>query len=486
LRWNASENAVSYTLTISENEDFSGEKLEFNAITGTEYTLSDSLKFETKYYWKVTAISGGKTEGNSKECDKAFAFTTRAMEECGSFSLTSPSDNATQVAIKPTLRWNASENALSYTLTISENEDFSGEKAEITDIAETEYTFTSNLKYETTYYWKVTAIGEGDDNTTDCAEVFSFTTMGLIVENFDNLDGEGFSAIYTAVQAERGQITAELHETPWEGMDNGKSIKLAGTGLLDWSYLQVKGMFSQIDMSDYDGIQFMIYPKSCDQRLGMILHLINGDYPNDAMAKFAISGNAPSFVRIPFSVFEMRAESQQEEFNSSYVTGIWFTFKNASSLGVGEGFGGTFPAFEIYFDEFKGYKDDSLTSIDYEPSYKDEFEILSVDASSAGSGDLTFVWTKSGAGDTYRIKIASDESFSTVIFDNTVTGTQSIRDGIAIYTGTINAEDVQMGATYYAKMSCGETETETVQFETADMLLIDFNNLADTDALVAA
>jgi hypothetical protein len=82
------------------------------------------------------------------------------MEECGSFSLTSPSDNATQVAIKPTLRWNASENALSYTLTISENEDFSGEKAEITDIAETEYTFTSNLKYETTYYWKVTAIAK--------------------------------------------------------------------------------------------------------------------------------------------------------------------------------------------------------------------------------------------------------------------------------------------------------------------------------------
>lgn len=406
-------------------------------------------------------------------------------KELGSFSLTSPADDASGVALKPTFEWEESENAVSYKLTISVNQDFSGEKLEFTEIEGTEYTLTQDLEYETQYYWKVTAIGRGEGNTKDCGEVFSLTTKDFILQGYNDLDDEGFAEIYTAQTPERGQITAALHKTPWDDMENGNSIKISGNGLENWDYMQVKGTFGQADMSAYDGIQFWIYPKTCDQRLGMILHLLNGDYPNDAMASFAITGNAPALVKIPFSAFTMREASEQEEFNKSYITGIWFTFKNASSLGVGDGFGGTYPPFEIYFDEFKGFKDSGVTEIVYEPSYKPEFEILSVDTSSADTGDLTFVWAKSGAGDEYSLKIATDNAFTNVIYNQTVSGTALIKDGIAAYTATVNVQSFQPGTTYYAKMSCGEVETEVMEFKKENMLLLNFDNLADTDALKA-
>lgn len=487
FKWNASENAESYKLVISESENFSGEKLEFIDIKETEYKIPDNLKYATKYYWKVTAT--GEGENNTKDCNKVFSFTTiQSSSPLGDFELISPANGTTDVALKPVFEWAECQNASSYILTISPNEDFSGEKnVVISDINGTSATIGNKIILgKKTYYWKVTAVGEGENNTKECGTVFSFTTEDLILQGYDNLDSESFNSIYTALGSTHGSITAGLHETPWEGMNNGKSIKFSGTGLPDWHYFQVKARFDQVDMTNYDGIQFWIYPKVADERLGMSLHVINGDYPNDGIVHFCIKGNAPTLVRVPFSKFVMRAESQFTVLNESYITGLWFTFKSSKSLNVGDGFNGTYPDFEIYFDEFGGFFDETLNDMDYQPAYKNEFNIQRIDASAAQNGDLTFEWTKSGAGDEYKIKIATDEAFSSVIYDETITGTLSVKDGIAVYTGTINVPDIQMGMTYYAKMSCGDTETASREFKTADMMMIDFNDLADTAALIQA
>lgn len=88
--------------------------------------------------------------------------------------LSAPTNNATGVAIAPTLSWGAVTNALSYTIQYSTDNTFA------TNTATTSSTTSksiSGLNYNATYYWRAKAVN-GNVNST-WSSTFTFTTLQL-------------------------------------------------------------------------------------------------------------------------------------------------------------------------------------------------------------------------------------------------------------------------------------------------------------------
>ena len=76
-----------------------------------------------------------------------------------SFSLLTPNDGQVLTINTPTLDWNDYGTGNTYKLTISENQDFSSPII-ATGIAQSQYTFTSDLTDHKTYFWKIEVEGE--------------------------------------------------------------------------------------------------------------------------------------------------------------------------------------------------------------------------------------------------------------------------------------------------------------------------------------
>jgi len=82
-RWSASTDAdfdaVSYTLEISDNSAFSGSDGKFlktyNTTSVTSYAISELLKENTKYYWRVTAADSYQ----AKSVSSVYNFTTGTL-----------------------------------------------------------------------------------------------------------------------------------------------------------------------------------------------------------------------------------------------------------------------------------------------------------------------------------------------------------------------------------------------------------------------
>ena len=89
----------------------------------------------------------------------------------GNVVLISPANNATGVGVFTYFKWKAADNALTYTLVIAKNTNFSD--AEEIDVDGTVYDMHTALESNTQYYWKVIAYGI---NTSKSSAVFRFTT----------------------------------------------------------------------------------------------------------------------------------------------------------------------------------------------------------------------------------------------------------------------------------------------------------------------
>ena len=122
LSWDASADALSYTLTVDNDSDFSSPIFARNVgnVTSTQVT---GLDYETVYYWRVVAHN---PNGDTPAANNSFNLTTSATTAAPEgFNLTSPADGATGVPIEPTFSWTASLGATSYKLIVDDNSDFS-------------------------------------------------------------------------------------------------------------------------------------------------------------------------------------------------------------------------------------------------------------------------------------------------------------------------------------------------------------------------
>jgi hypothetical protein len=89
-------------------------------------------------------------------------------------ALITPADGATGIGLYPSLSWNASGGAASYTLQVAIDSMFTGMVSSLPGLTSTSQTLVNGLTNSTTYYWRVNA--SNNAGTSDWSAVRSFTT----------------------------------------------------------------------------------------------------------------------------------------------------------------------------------------------------------------------------------------------------------------------------------------------------------------------
>ncbi len=142
-----------------------------DTITSANGMIVKNLDVSTTYYWHVKAIN----ENGSSEWSETFSFTT-AEPLPDPPTLVYPSDNSTDVPRDVVLRWNSKVGAEKYHLQVSKNNGFTGfSTIDDMKITDTSYAVnSSDLEYNTKYYWHVSAFVNGQQGPY--STIWSFTT----------------------------------------------------------------------------------------------------------------------------------------------------------------------------------------------------------------------------------------------------------------------------------------------------------------------
>ncbi|GEM_PF-1365048 len=114
----------------------------------------------------------------------ALAYEPATNQPPGIVTLIAPADGAVDIPANPMLTWEASAGAEWYDLQLTEDPDYSDLLIDASDIQNTEYQITDDLKASTVYFWRVRA-GNGG-GSSDWSESGSFTTAlgtGMFAED---------------------------------------------------------------------------------------------------------------------------------------------------------------------------------------------------------------------------------------------------------------------------------------------------------------
>ena len=170
LTWSAVTGAVTYRVQVLTAADFStGIVVDDSTLTTASKPLS-SLANSTVYYWRVNA----KNTGGTSAWSTASSFTT-IVAPPGVPVLSAPTNNATGVAVSPTLTWNAVTGATSYEVQVSTVSNFASTVFDQSGITATSQAVTPALSNNTQYYWRVNATNAG--GTSVWATANTFTTI---------------------------------------------------------------------------------------------------------------------------------------------------------------------------------------------------------------------------------------------------------------------------------------------------------------------
>lgn len=101
-------------------------------------------------------------------------FNSIPTQTPASFSLTSPSNSASDVSVNPTLTWGSSQYAQTYTVEVSTNSGFSNIVFSQSGVTSTSVVVSTTLNYTSQYYWRVTAVNVVGSTTSNSS--YSFTT----------------------------------------------------------------------------------------------------------------------------------------------------------------------------------------------------------------------------------------------------------------------------------------------------------------------
>jgi len=173
FRWSVSEGAEQYELQVSTSADFSNIIID-NLSSTNFYECATVLSYDTRYYWKVRALS----EAAQSNWSAVFLFTTEAesVPELTAPELSKPKTGST-CSVTPVFEWSVSPGAEKYELQVSDNDNFtspiidkSGENACNSNVWASDVT----LEYYNLYYWRVRAVSS--ETVSDWSAVSLFTT----------------------------------------------------------------------------------------------------------------------------------------------------------------------------------------------------------------------------------------------------------------------------------------------------------------------
>lgn len=167
--WQAANHGETYTIRIDDNADFSSPVTVFNT-SNLLYNQSTPLAGATTYYWSVTA---NNPNGSTPSSPAVRTFTT-ILSPPLPFSLLSPADGAVVPTRTPTLTWNPSGGAASYTVIVDDSQDLASPIVHVTGHGSTMYQVPSGLLVSgTRYYWRIQAVnGAGTINGSPPTSTF--------------------------------------------------------------------------------------------------------------------------------------------------------------------------------------------------------------------------------------------------------------------------------------------------------------------------
>jgi hypothetical protein len=176
---------VTYDLILDNN--INPDTVIATSLNETEFIFNSPLQFSEKYYWKVVAKDsyGNTTESN------VFSFTTIANKPPNDFLLLTLINGANDIELTPRLTWSVATDPegdpVTYDLILDNNTN--PDTVIATSLNETEFIFSSSLRYSEDFYWKVIA-KDSYGNTTE-SDVFSFTTIDLFLKTTENAAFDG-------------------------------------------------------------------------------------------------------------------------------------------------------------------------------------------------------------------------------------------------------------------------------------------------------
>lgn len=177
LKWTAADadgDVLKYTVYLAKENTFTDDNIMATDILESEFAVK--LDGHTQYFWKLIAID---TEGAKIESDVASFTTMNTLPS--KVELTSPVNEFDQVSGSVKIVWSAATDAdndtVTYTIFYGTNKEINEKFAYKREFTETEL-ILSDLRGNTTYYWKVKSVdSEGGEVSSD---VFSFSTVNSI------------------------------------------------------------------------------------------------------------------------------------------------------------------------------------------------------------------------------------------------------------------------------------------------------------------
>ncbi len=171
--WNAATGAASYQLQVATDSGFTSLVINQAGIATTSVTPLVPLATSATHYWRVTAVNSA---GSTLATGAPFSFTTSATPSPpGAFTLVSPPDGASVVALNPTYSWNPAAGATGYQLQVAEDSGFTSLVVNQAGIATTSVNPAISLVGGMPYFWRVFAENAGGATLATGAP-FSFTT----------------------------------------------------------------------------------------------------------------------------------------------------------------------------------------------------------------------------------------------------------------------------------------------------------------------
>jgi hypothetical protein len=167
LIWKPVEGAVTYHVQFSTDKTFTTTIVDQETITLTQYSVSN-LAINTIYYWRVQSTS---SDNGTSSWSDVWKFST-GLAPAGTPSLQFPTNNTAQQPAKFDFQWNPSDNAVTYHLQVSKTANFVTPVIDEYGISSSSFPATG-LEYNTTYYWRVSAINETGEG--DWSDVWKFT-----------------------------------------------------------------------------------------------------------------------------------------------------------------------------------------------------------------------------------------------------------------------------------------------------------------------
>ncbi len=206
LTWQEANRADEYEIEIAKNPDFS--PVTFNrTVRAPRLGATQNLEFSTTYYWRVRGVNAA----GPGDWSEVRSFTT-IIEKPEPVTLSTPTENESQVPVNTTFTWQESVRAAEYVIQVSLDESFPSETVQELNSSEESVTVNSPLEYAMIYYWRVKATNVGGES--DWTEPQQFTTVvqeTAIMPNYPN----PFNASTTIrfQLAENSDVTLDVFDT---------------------------------------------------------------------------------------------------------------------------------------------------------------------------------------------------------------------------------------------------------------------------------